>query len=169
MWREHRRLLAAAACAATIGGCAQGPYPVTTGGLTGSWAVENAATHRTAQISLPTGTILTQGRGAYVVSFFATSPNGVTRVSWSGSGNFKCYAANGQYLGPEPSAWPPAATPFSPPRPAGSLLNPNFVLPCGAGSARIGSTQTITATASDATGAQITGVLTMQVNPAAGI
>lgn len=169
MWRGRRRLLGLAALLAALGGCAQGPYPPTTGGLTGSWAVENTATHRTGQVSLPNGNITTQAQGVYVVSFFATSPNGITRITWSGSGNFKCYAANGQYLGPEPSAWPPGATSFSPPQPAGSLLNTNFVLPCGTGSARIGSTETITATAADAAGGQITGTLTLQVYPGNGI
>lgn len=158
------KLPALATLLTALCGCVQGPFPPTTGGLTGSWMVENTASHQTAQVSLPTGTVHIQSRGTYLVSFFAASPNGITRMTWSGSGNFNCLA-NGQNAGPQPSAWPPGATNLNPPQPTGSLLNTNFVLPCGPGYAYAGSTETVTATATDGMNQTITGTLTLQVNP----
>jgi hypothetical protein len=158
----HGLKLPALAAVLTLCGCVQGPFPPTTGGLTGSWMIENTASHQTAQVSLPTGTVNIQSRGT-LVSFFAASPNGIARMSWSGSGSFTWYL-NGQNEGQQPSAWPPGATNLNPPQPTGSLLNTNFVVPCGRGYAYPGSTETVTASAMDGMRQTITGKLTLLVN-----
>jgi hypothetical protein len=168
MLRVDARLLALPALLVGVAGCLpNSPVPgAATGVLNGSWSVTDVTTHQTGTFPLINGKIsITSQGGPYQVIFFASSPNGVTQANWSGSGNFTC-EIYGKYQGPEPSIWLPTTSLFNPPQPTGALYNSNFVLPCSPGFANTGSTQSITAHAADATGATITGTMTLTVSRA---
>jgi hypothetical protein len=185
-------LLSGSLCACNVTSSIPGLY---TGALNAGWTVSNAATQRTFQFGAPNAMVNIQPQGTYIVTFWATSPSGVTRTSWSGKGAFFCY--NGPYasptmgtpgptgyIGTEPGSWPAYASNFNPPQATAAMLNSKFVVPCGPGGAQgyassmpgnqgIGATsssQTVTAIATDASGAPpITATLTMTVVSSGGL
>jgi hypothetical protein len=88
------------------------------------------------------------------------------------------------FVGTEPGAWPNESTPFNPPQSTGALLNGGFIVPCGAGGKQgyasnsttvpgpMGgnpSMETVTARATDASGAKITATLTLTVVQTGGL
>jgi hypothetical protein len=198
-----RQLTVSAMLLVGLSGCmVTNPIPgATTTALNGSWTVVNAATQNTFQFPSPNAAVNIQPQGAYVVTFWATSPSGVTRSSWSGNGVFFCY--NGPYytpgspvqgtpgptgfIGMEPGSWPAYASTFNPPQATTALLNSSFRVPCGpggkqgyadiaAGNGAPGrysfvspSSETVTAIATDASGARITATLTMTVVSGGGL
>jgi hypothetical protein len=198
-----RQLTVSAMLLVGLSGCmATNPIPgATTTALNGSWTVQNGATQHLFQFPSPNANVNIQPQGAYVVTFWATSPSGVTRSSWSGNGAFFCY--NGPYVTPtnptqgnagpsgfigmEPGSWPASASTFNPPQATTALLNSSFRVPCGpggkqgyadiaAGNGTPGrfsfvspSSETVTAIATDASGARITATLTMTVVSSGGL
>jgi hypothetical protein len=88
------------------------------------------------------------------------------------------------FVGTEPGAWPNESTPFNPPQSTGALLNGGFIVPSGAGGEQgyasnsttvpgpMGgnpSMETVTARATDASGAKITATLTLTVVQTGGL
>ena len=91
------------------------------------------------------------------------------------------------FIGMEPGSWPASASTFNPPQATTALLNSSFRVPCGpggkqgyadiaAGNGTPGrfsfvspSSETVTAIATDASGAQITATLTMTVVSSGGL
>jgi hypothetical protein len=139
-------LLSGSLCACNVTGSIPGLY---TGALNGGWTVSNVATQQTFQFGAPNATVNIQPQGTYSVAFWATSPAGVTKTSWSGVGAFYCY--NGPvlpsragpggpevntptgYIGTEPGSWPAYPSTFNPPQSTAAMFNPTFVVPCGPG------------------------------------
>jgi hypothetical protein len=173
--------------AAGLSACNVNPIPgATTNALNGSWQVQNLSPGgRLFQFPSPNVNVNIQPQGAYSVAFYGTSPSGVTLLSWRGVGTFYCYngpvvppSSQGMntggptgFLGAQPGAWPNESTPFNPPQSTGALLNTGFIVPCGAGGAQgyasargpNSSMETVTALATDASGAKITATLTLTV------
>jgi hypothetical protein len=185
--RADQRTAVCALLAAGLSACNVNPIPgATTNALNGSWQVQNLSPGgRLFQFPSPNVNVNIQPQGAYSVAFYGTSPSGVTLLSWRGVGTFYCYngpvvppSSQGMntggptgFLGAQPGAWPNESTPFNPPQSTGALLNTGFIVPCGPGGAQgyasargpNSSMETVTALATDASGAKITATLTLTV------
>jgi hypothetical protein len=196
MSADGLRAVTLAALCVGLAGCNVNPIPgATTTALNGSWQIaNNAPGGRTVQFPSPNFNVNIQPQGNYNVIFFANSPNGVTAVSWSGRGNFYCfngpwvtpgnptqgYVGPSGFVGQEPGVWPSESSTGSASQPILALYNPNYVVPCGTGGQNgyasyngfphsTPSSQTVTAHATDGSGAKITATLTMTVVQSGGL
>jgi hypothetical protein len=148
------------------------------------WSVTNTATNAYAIQRAPSAHYNIGTSGTYRIVFNASSPDGIAQMSWSGSGQSACFTGtppNGQFAAWEPNQWPVASPTIAPPA-SPQALTYTFTIPCAStGSKGSGgyagpatcpnfctpfSTETVNASATNASHMMQTGTLTLSIGSA---
>ncbi len=136
-----------------------------------SWAVNDTTQHQSAQLAGQLQSAIIYSGSNYIVSVIATSPDGITKLTLSGTGTFFCQN-NVVELGTQNPTYPLQVTTPSAPLTPVSLLA-LFGDPC-AGAYRVGgnggpaiahngSTVTFNASVTNASNVTVNGQLTLKI------